>query len=119
MVSWSVGGGAAGAAEKRRDGLVASGAAAAVALAGRCAAPHVRGRCTGRHLGVAIAAGAGPHRVRTPFVETCPEPVVKRTYQPNTRRRARKHGFRARMRTRAGRAILKARRDKGRTRLSA
>jgi large subunit ribosomal protein L34 len=44
---------------------------------------------------------------------------VKRTYQPNTRRRARKHGFRARMRTRAGRAIIKNRRLKGRTRLSA
>jgi large subunit ribosomal protein L34 len=44
---------------------------------------------------------------------------VKRTYQPNTRRRARKHGFRARMRTRAGRAILRNRRLKGRTRLSA
>jgi large subunit ribosomal protein L34 len=47
------------------------------------------------------------------------EPHVKRTYQPNTRRRARKHGFRARMRTRAGRSILKARRLKGRHRLSA
>jgi len=44
---------------------------------------------------------------------------VKRTFQPNTRRRARKHGFRARMRTRAGRAIIKARRAKGRTRLTA
>ena len=44
---------------------------------------------------------------------------MKRTYQPNTRRRARKHGFRRRMRTRAGRAIIKARRQKGRTRLSA
>lgn len=44
---------------------------------------------------------------------------MKRTYQPNTRRRARKHGFRARMRTRAGRSIIKARRLKGRTRLSA
>ena len=45
--------------------------------------------------------------------------VSKRTFQPNNRRRAKVHGFRLRMRTRAGRAILSARRAKGRTELSA
>ena len=45
--------------------------------------------------------------------------VSKRTFQPNNRRRAKTHGFRLRMRTRAGRAILSARRRKGRDRLSA
>jgi len=43
----------------------------------------------------------------------------KRTFQPNNRRRARVHGFRLRMRTRAGRAIVSARRRKGRAELTA
>ncbi|KXB80948.1 MAG: 50S ribosomal protein L34 [Varibaculum cambriense] len=45
--------------------------------------------------------------------------MTKRTFQPNNRRRAKKHGFRARMRTRAGRAIIANRRRKGRKDLSA
>lgn len=44
---------------------------------------------------------------------------MKRTYQPKKRQRQKEHGFLKRMSTRSGRNILKARRAKGRSKLSA
>lgn len=44
---------------------------------------------------------------------------MKRTFQPKNKQEKREHGFMKRMKTRAGRNILKARRAKGRKKLTA
>jgi large subunit ribosomal protein L34 len=79
-----------------------------------------------RCFGSAVRLSARPTTSRpagSPAIEALLIPevtaVTKRTFQPNNRKRAKVHGFRLRMRTRAGRAILSARRAKGRTELSA
>jgi large subunit ribosomal protein L34 len=46
------------------------------------------------------------------------DPFMKRTYQPSKIRRARTHGFLVRMKSRGGRAVINARRAKGRKRLA-
>ena len=46
------------------------------------------------------------------------ETIMKRTYQASKVRRARTHGFLVRMKTRGGRAVINARRAKGRKRLA-
>jgi large subunit ribosomal protein L34 len=63
-------------------------------------------------------AGCRPGRLRNRAGPHFPRISMKRTYQASKVRRARTHGFLVRMKTRGGRAVINARRAKGRKRLA-
>ena len=64
-------------------------------------------------------SGKFPHHLQKKSKKgTLSNDMPKRTFQPHTRHRAKTHGYRARVSTKAGRAVLKRRRLKGRAKIA-
>ena len=73
--------------------------------------------CAKEQEGSQAPAGADTSGTPSPAPEDTAL-AMKRTYQPSKVRRARTHGFLVRMKTRGGRAVINARRAKGRKRVA-
>lgn len=85
-------------------------------LSSRPSASASRGVALGRRAPEDTRVGPSrPDARRFPSIRRI---AVKRTYQPHRARRLRTHGFRARMKSKTGRAVINRRRAKGRARLA-